>query len=209
MKRILYAVICLWFPHSLWAYSSGVDSLNSAETKLTTLYGLIAKHSYTPAKALAYAQQAIQIAWATGNKEALAKSHSLAGNMCLLAMHNKQALRHFRTSLQLRQQMEDIKKIALSLDNLGLVHEQMGNTMQALKYYKASLKLNRQIKNQFAIASNLSNIAGTYRKQNNYAQAVSYYQKSLNTNKLRNSKTAVSLCLNNITITQIYARKSR
>ena len=207
MKSLMYVVVCLYLPYQLSAYSLKPDSLHSTKASLTTLHGLVARHSYIPAKALIYARQAIELAEAINDKPGLAKSYSLAGNMCILASRHNEALEHFLKSLELRYQLGNAKQIALSLDNLGLVYEQMGEAKKALRYYKAALKMNQKSRDQFAITSNLSNIASVYRKQNNYLEAVAYYKQSLKESKRMDSKTATTICLNNITITQIYSRK--
>jgi DNA-binding CsgD family transcriptional regulator/tetratricopeptide (TPR) repeat protein len=88
--------------------------------------------------------------------------------------------------------------LATSINNQGLVCEDIGDLSASLKCYFESLKLFESINDKDGIATSLSNIGSSYGDQGNISKALEYALKSLEINKEINDISSMSTNLNNI-----------
>ena len=107
------------------------------------------------------------------------------------------ALECYNKSLKIREEINDKKGIAYSLNNIGVIYDKQAEQLssrsstaqrnqlsnKALEYYYNSLKIRKEINDKDGIANSTSNIAGSYLKQNNITEALKYGNLSMQTAK--------------------------
>jgi CHAT domain-containing protein/Tol biopolymer transport system component/Tfp pilus assembly protein PilF len=76
---------------------------------------------------------------------------------------NDRALRELREALSLAEKLEvRSDEIATTLNNIGIVHREMGRYEEALKTFDEALAIDRKLKSRWAVAYDLRNTALTY-----------------------------------------------
>ena len=88
--------------------------------------------------------------------------------------------------------------LANTLNNLGYIYDDDGDSPKALNYYLRSLKLRKEIGNQEGIAESLNNIGFLYGQQGDAVNALEYFHNSLKIREKLGDKSGVAENLNNI-----------
>ncbi|WP_029633336.1 CHAT domain-containing tetratricopeptide repeat protein [[Scytonema hofmanni] UTEX B 1581] len=114
------------------------------------------------------------------------------------AESRQQAIEKWKQALPLWQQVDDKKKEATILNNIGKVYSDLSQKQQALNYYNQSLPLWRQVGNKAAQATILSNIGKVYSDLGDNQQALRYYNQSLPLSRQEDDKAQSAITLNNI-----------
>ena len=89
-----------------------------------------------------------------------------------------QAFQQAKQALALSEEIEYQTGIAYSLNNIGVIHQNIGNLDKALGYFQQSLKLHRAIDNQDGIASTLGNIGIIYSRKSDLERALNYFTEA-------------------------------
>ncbi|MBD3886749.1 tetratricopeptide repeat protein [Phormidium tenue FACHB-886] len=89
------------------------------------------------------------------------------------------ALQHFQSALTLYQQIDDYEGEALTLSNIGGVHQSLERSEDAINAWKQALPLYRQLGNREEEALTLLYIGIAYRRLSNYSEALMAYQQAL------------------------------
>jgi CHAT domain-containing protein/Tfp pilus assembly protein PilF len=110
----------------------------------------------------------------------------------------RQAIEKWKQALPLWQQVDEKKKEATIINNIGKVYSDLGEKQQALNYYNQSLPLWRQVGNKAAEATILNNIGKVYSDLGDNQQALKYYNQSLSLSKQEDDKAQSAITLNNI-----------
>ncbi|NJR15755.1 MAG: CHAT domain-containing protein [Calothrix sp. CSU_2_0] len=92
----------------------------------------------------------------------------------LVAARNK-----WEQALVLWQKLDDKKKQATTLNNIGRVYSDLGDKQQALKFYNQSLPLSIEVGNKSGQATTLNNIGFVYDDLGDKQQALKFYNQSL------------------------------
>jgi class 3 adenylate cyclase len=108
------------------------------------------------------------------------------------------ALKNYRESLAINQQINNKKGIASANNNIGAIYHNQGNYVKALQYFKISSKLYHELDNKHGVALSYSNISNIYREQGNRKSALEYSVKSYEIQKEINDKYDMSISLLNI-----------
>ena len=104
------------------------------------------------------------------------------------------SMEYYLKALQKREEINDIKGIASSLNNIGTVYYGRGDYIKALEYYEEALKTNEIANDKYGIASVCNNLGMIYEDQSNDQKALEYYIKAQRIysdlgNQKQNSKT--------------------
>ncbi len=89
------------------------------------------------------------------------------------------ALKYFHESLEIREQINDIPKIASSLNNIGEIYISMGEMSKAIEYINRATQLYLELNDNYGLAVNYLNLANFYYEQKNYIKAKEYSHKSI------------------------------
>ncbi len=71
------------------------------------------------------------------------------------------------------------KQLATTLNNIGYVYENLGNSNKSISYFQQSLSIRKKIEDKKGIAETLNNIGANYHKRGNILKAMEYLNKSL------------------------------
>jgi len=92
-----------------------------------------------------------------------------------------EALKEYNKALSIYRQLKDLRHMAITYNNLGIVYKYQGNYATAIEHYKRSLQISEAMGNQFLIAANMTNIGNVYAMQKDFAKAIEYNTNGLNT----------------------------
>jgi tetratricopeptide (TPR) repeat protein len=108
------------------------------------------------------------------------------------------ALRDYRQSLAIREEIKDEAGMAECYNNMGGIYQNQGNISKSIEYYHKSLKLNSQLGDDFGMANALNNIARIYTDQHDTTKALEYYRKSFEKYKKVDYKEGLAISYNNV-----------
>lgn len=214
MKKIIQKAVPVLFSiallcNSLSAQKSQivVDSLKKLltpaihDTLKVKLLNEIGHEYITSDSALAtqYASEALDLSVKLNYKPGEMNSHNVLGLTLYYSSNYDEALKHHLKSKQLAEQMGDKSKLAVALNNIGLIYDDKTEYNKALKYYMESLKLVENSENgKWQMGSTLNNIALIYQTQGKYAEALEFHNRALKIKKEIDNRKGVGSSLHNI-----------
>ncbi len=89
------------------------------------------------------------------------------------------ALQEYNKALAIYIKMNNEERMALSYNNLGVVHKCMGHYEKAIECYERSLTMAEKSGFQLLVAANLTNIGNVYAMKKEYAKAIEFNKKGL------------------------------
>ncbi|MDF5729968.1 MAG: tetratricopeptide repeat protein, partial [Rhizonema sp. PD38] len=95
------------------------------------------------------------------------------------AESRQKAIDKWFEALQLWQQLNDLAKQAITLNNIGLVYSDLGDLQKALEYYNQALPLRRAVGDKSEEATTLTNIGVVYDALGEKPKALEYYNQAL------------------------------
>ncbi|MFX1335474.1 MAG: tetratricopeptide repeat protein [Promethearchaeota archaeon] len=135
----------------------------------------------------------------------IALFENVQGNFYYASGDIDKALKHWKQSLAIREEIGNLQDIAGSLNNIGLIYRTKGELDKALEYYQRGLNLFDEIGNPFYIALALNNIGDAYRARGELNKALEYLQRSLALKEELGNPQDIATTLDNIGI--IYRTK--
>ena len=133
----------------LGKYDKSLETIERGEQALTTLAG-------EPLAALAQ-RKAFLI--------------YLRGRICWRKGELDRALKYYRQSLAVQEEIGKKQEIALTLNNIGTVFWQKGDLDQALDFYEQGLALREEIGNKQDIAGSLNNLGAVFAQKGDLDRA--------------------------------------
>ncbi len=118
----------------------------------------------------------------------------------------KEGLETSRQSLLCSQILKFTKGIGDAYNNIGLMHENLGNKDSALTYYFTSLSFRDQNLHKKQISASYSNIGNVYSSKGLYSDAIKYHFMSLKLREELNDSASIAKTYNNIGL--VYNRQS-
>ena len=103
-----------------------------------------------------------------------------------------------REALSLASEINDLKGMAASYDNLGVAYRNQGALEKALEYYLVSLRIYDNLKNTDGVATTKNNIGTIYSLKKDYGQAMKYFEDSYQQFTQLNDKQKIIGSLNNL-----------
>ncbi|OLT59633.1 CHAT domain-containing tetratricopeptide repeat protein [Moorena bouillonii] len=91
----------------------------------------------------------------------------------------REALQSWQRALTIYREIDNRLGQAISLNNLGLTYETLGDYPKAIENYQQSLTIARAIANRRAEANSLNGLGLTYQNLGDYPKAIEYHQQSL------------------------------
>lgn len=87
---------------------------------------------------------------------------------------------HYQQALSIsRTEIQDRRREAIALNNLGSVHRKMGDYNTSIEYLQSALNLYQTLKNPFGEASTLDSLGSLHADQDEFLLAFTAYQQSL------------------------------
>lgn len=130
--------------------------------------------------ALYFAREALTIGERQKSKRAISQSYNSLANAFSAKGLFDSALQYHQQCYELKSELEDTSGMASSLNNQGIVYDELGNYSQALEAYFESLRLYKAVSDDpYDIAMVLGNIGIVYKKQKAYEKVLEYYERAL------------------------------
>ena len=177
------------FYRNTGVYSEAVEQFNQSLKLLGTLpkdtlqvivnncIGKVHLSTYKFGLALQYFTEGANISNVLGYTKGRAVSKSLLGTCYEKEGNYVKAVEHQKESLSLFQSLEDDSGISMVYENIGSIHEDLGDYDLAYGYFLKSHHY-LQGKGTAREANVLNNLGDIYRKSGNYERALAYTQKA-------------------------------
>jgi len=167
---------------------SVADSLKTRLGTITTDTGRVTAlnelaYQYTtdaPQKAAKYANEALQLSEKTNFDLGRLNAYTVLGLSEYYLNNYDKALEYYSKSEALCKKMNNRPKLAVVLNNIGLVYDDRADYKNALSYYLQALKIAEEKDgNKRLMASSLNNIGLIYKNMGRYDDALDFYTRSL------------------------------
>jgi serine phosphatase RsbU (regulator of sigma subunit) len=180
------------------------SATSSSDTVFVNLLNTLSREYFkqNPAKSLAYAQRAVDVATKLSNNQAsqqwVAQSLSNAGvALYYQGKYDEALMRHFE-ALKIREAQADKRGQAISLNNIGLVYYDQNKYDLALVQHFKALRLREEAGDKQGQSSSLSNIGLIYSEQLQFDSARAYFLQALKIFRDIADKQGEASLLNNI-----------
>jgi CHAT domain-containing protein/tetratricopeptide (TPR) repeat protein len=110
----------------------------------------------------------------------------------------KEALRFYEEELIIRKKLKDLSGESMTLNNIALIHRDLGEKQKAIEYYGQALILSRATSNRTSEAYILNGIGALYDDLGQKEKALDYYNQCLPIMKAENDIRGEAKILNNI-----------
>jgi tetratricopeptide (TPR) repeat protein len=161
----------------------GQGMLAEAGSSAAALVYLFAEVLMQPDDAQSWARDADPLTRAAGNAERRAAYLDAVASLALLQQRPELARSHFQAALELREAEfgPDDFSVAVSLNNLGVVAEQLGELEQARSYHERTLALREQTlgSQHELVATSHYNLANVASEEHDYAEASRHLEQAL------------------------------
>ncbi len=151
---------------------------------------------------LSFAKQALDLAKELSPTRSAKAGIGIAHNNLGLGYWNKgdypSALKHFTSSLESCQELNDKKGIGRCYGNIGLIYWTQGNYPKALDYDLKALKIDEEMGDKSLISVCLGNIGLVYWNQAEYGKAREYFERALKIDEGVGNKAGVARHTGNI-----------
>lgn len=108
------------------------------------------------------------------------------------------ALKHYKKSLAIHQELKDIEEQASAFSNIGHIFSDRKEHEKALKYYQEALACNRKVKDYASEAVTRNNIGRVYYKEKEYDTALKFYKQAVKLHKKAKDMSGQASTMNNI-----------
>ena len=170
-------------PQSAAAVERLVRSLEAAAApreRLDLLLGIAdGVASIDARRALAYAQEAQEIAASLGDARAGAESRYLQGQCADLLLDHVTALDAFDTALAGFEDARDDGAVAKTLRAISFVHDALGDSSRALDFQFRALAIDQRTGDDSSRAATLRMIGVVYSRTGDAASGLDFYRRSL------------------------------
>ncbi|MEM8566634.1 MAG: tetratricopeptide repeat protein [Bacteroidota bacterium] len=136
--------------------------------------------------------------------EQAAKAYDIMGVVLQNQGKFDTAFYYYSQALKIKQDLNEPKLLAESLNNFGVLNRKQGRYDSALQYYHRALEISLSIQDSLLIGNYFNNIGLVHENKEEYAQAVDFHIKSLKIREALDDKKGIAGSLNNIGI--VYQR---
>lgn len=153
----------------------------------------------SPDEATKYASEALKLSVEKEYDLGKIGSYNCLGLSSYYQNKYDDALGYYYKARDLANKIGNRQKLAVTLNNIGLVFDDKADYKNALEYYLSSLKIVDTIGgNKWQLASALNNVGLIYKNMQQYDQALAYYNRSLKLKEEIGNKKGVGSSLHNI-----------
>lgn len=146
-------------------------------------------------QALRYYQQSLPLALESGDSLLIGVVYNNLGSVNSAEGNYHNALEFLQKSLRYYKKQ---RYIAVTLNNIGGIYQELAMNDKALEYYSRSLKIREEIGSVHLLATIYNQLGSVQRDLGNYDQALIAYKKSLQFSRQAGSTYREATALNNI-----------
>jgi serine phosphatase RsbU (regulator of sigma subunit) len=157
----------------------------------------------SPEKAIAYIEQAKEMAINLNNQKYIANATNDLGNNNYYLGNFDIAIKNYLESVEANEKLNNQIGIAGCMNNIASVYVEQGNYDKALEYNFSALKIRQDnlasgLSTVNQVAMSLGNIGRSYYYKGDLVKAMDYYKQSLKLSEESGNKKRVALMYNNI-----------
>lgn len=158
-------------------------------TRIAALNKLAWNFIFTyPDSALHYAQIHYDFARARGLQKEMAVARNTQGTSCYMSGNYDKAIAYFFQSLKIKENIDDYKGIAATLNNIGMIYDEQRDHKKAARYYLQAIdnfnKIPAQQENDLQIlVASYHNLGALYLNTEDYDSALVYFKRTLELTK--------------------------
>ena len=156
---------------------------------------------------LDFSDEAISQSTLLGDKNLLAESYDYRFMLLFQQGNNAEAQKYAQLCNDKAQEAENIRLMAKSYDNLGIIHGIKGQHTEAIELFLKSLEAYEKLGNDANISVALMHLGHTFELAGNYNKALEYLKRSLEINKKTGNKFNEGWGLVNIGV--VYSRMNQ
>jgi len=182
-KPLFYLILLFFTAGTSWAQKT--DSLEAlldnvtGDKKVKTLNELFRAYLHTdPVKALAYTQEALNLATEINDERGKAAAYNNLG----VAYRNQgaldKALEYYITSMKLYTTLDNKEGIATTKNNIANIYSIKKDYAQAMRYLEESFSLFTQLKDETKIIGSMNNLGNLYSDIHLFEKAYKYYSEA-------------------------------
>lgn len=151
-----------------------------------------------PSKGYKLSQQLLAISKKANNQKGIGQAKYAQALLALDSNQFEKAILLYQEALPAFTKLNDLKKSADILYNIGYANGYLGESQKALKSYSKALELYKTIKDSTLISGTYTNLAIIYDDMGEYEKAIDFYFRTLRIDKKRRKKNLIGTDLNNI-----------
>ncbi len=145
-----------------------------------------------------YAKLAMKYSMKTGDKESIADSYRLLGNINYFKGSYNDVLQYYDSSAMMYNLVNDSVGLSKVWNNIGLVYQDLGNYEKALDFLSKALNYRISIGDSSFMGSLYNNIGGVYYNLGKLASSYYYFDKALDIATKTNDLQAKVPAINNL-----------
>ncbi len=157
--------------------------------------------------AMEYAKLAMKFSQKTGDKESVADSYKLLGNVNYYKGSYNEVLQYYDSSAVLYKLINDSIGLSKVWNNLGLIYQNLGNYEKALDFLNKALTYRISIGDSSFIGTLYNNIGGVYYDLGKFASSYYYFKKALDIAMKTNDLHSKVPSINNLGLILLEQRK--
>ncbi len=115
----------------------------------------------------------------------------------------EEANKNYREAITLFEKTNDQRRIANTLQNIGLLYHELDDLDKASQYYKAALDINEELKNDTNIAGLYQNLGIIHYRNKNFDTALDFYEKSIHMYQQLADTQNIAITFSNIGLIQL------
>jgi len=163
---------------------------------LTTL----SKHylSFSMDSSREYARLALIDAKKLNDKNVIAETYKLLGNICYYQGNYNNVIEFYDSSAMAYEQSGDSLGLAKVWNNLGIIYQNIGNYEKSIDFHYKSLECKINLKDSSGIANSYNNIGSIYFDMEELGKAHEYFLKALKISEKLNNHVSIQGNLNNL-----------
>ena len=148
--------------------------------------------------AINHANICLKMCKSRNDKESEAKCFNLLGITNRKKGEYNKSLSFYFKALPIWEEVGNKRKIAVLLNNIGLIYYYIEKYVDALKYYNASFKISKEINYESGKSIYYNNCGLVFHNQKQYQKALEYFENSLQIEKKQDDKYGITICYVNI-----------
>lgn len=142
--------------------------------------------------AIILAQKAVNLAYSIDDNLLLIKSEHTLGYCYYNRNDFELAMGHLQKSLELAQEQNQERWVAINLNRIGNVYQLKSDFVQALNSYRRALDINESLKDKIQIARTQVNIGTVYSLTGSYPKAIEHMLQALETYEKEGDKEGMA-----------------
>lgn len=202
---VLFKYFYIFIILSGLSYSINIDSLEKSlpkskgEHKLYALYQISSHYrNSSQSKALAMAQQGLQLAEKQNSKPYIASFNAILGAIYIILRQPEKGIDYFNKAIKIADELKDTASLANYYHNLGIAYSEKSDFGKSIEYYLKALSIYNQRSDWEMISWIHLNMAPIYYQFGNSKKAYEHYRITEKM-KIQNKDTyGLMLLYNNI-----------